>query len=266
MKALAKNRVKEFLQIAAVIYSVRRNNTVPDKYAKWLYITILSPLLLVRSMWTHDEISYNYRKFLMSFTYPECKFRKEQVYRSCKSVHPEEYNCRDAFYKNFLRSIRRVWRMYTRLYILQTCIVLFLSRKTLGKKDACNKVKQGIVHALQSTAFLAGQTILQRILLCTSEKLDIQMTPLKLYMISMLGSVPVLFERDSRVKQVNNLVLSHILVGTERKLSGSLSPAAEKDLVPSLFPLFLIVATLAREKGTLYLLSLVISLATAVTF
>src|SRR5205085_7921114 len=96
------------------------------------YILFLSPLLLTQALWRHDTVSYNYRRFLMSFTYPECRFSSDAVYRKCNDVHPAEWSCRRAFFTNVRQTVKRVFRLYSRLYFFHTVVMLVAARNRMS--------------------------------------------------------------------------------------------------------------------------------------
>lgn len=212
-------KTKEILQIASIIYTIRRLNFLPIRYSKPLYILGLSPLLLVQALWNYDTVSYTYRRFLMSFTYPECQVSEEMVFRTCKTVHRSEKSCFKALKMNVFRTIKRVFRIYSRIYFFKVIFQLILSKNKMTKDLAKSIVFDGLKKTLRSTAHLAGQTLLQRSLLCTATAAKIQLTPAKLYALSAVGSLPVLFERTSRVKQVNDMVLSHLVIGQWKRMN-----------------------------------------------
>lgn len=253
----------KILQVAALVYSVRRWNRVPISHGKLLYIFFLSPVLLVRSMWTHDEISYTYRRFLMSFTYPECKLGRQEVYRSCKNLHVSDENCYTSFTHQFWKAVRKAWRMYLRIYMLQACILMFLRRKSLTRRRACLVIQNGIKNAVRSTAFFSGQTGCIRMLLCLAESHKVVMTKRTLYLLSVIGSIPIMFERGFRVRQINSMVASHLLYGALEKLS-----AKEKDgnIIFSLYaPVVACVGTCIWEQRVI-LSTAMVSIITAATF
>src|SRR6478609_7922091 len=129
-------RAKQLAKITAIIYSVRRWNKVPPHSAKKFYIFALSPLLLTEAISRADTISYNYRKFLLGFTYPESKLDKDDALANCSHFHPEEPSCVKAFKGNVYTTIERVFKMYIKLYALHGFIFYLMSRKCLGIPNA----------------------------------------------------------------------------------------------------------------------------------
>lgn len=203
---------------AVIVYAARRWNVIPTRYSKLSYILVLSPTMLAHLICHPDLISYKYRRFLISLTYPESIFKKELIlYDSCKEFHPEQ-SCIDAFKTNWKRTLNAVFKIYVRFYLVAFLFSILWNKKrtnlrTHGKSCALNCVK--------STAFLVSQTLLQRALLCYASNQDdlraIEDRKKLIWFLSMCGSTPVMFERDSRVKQVNSLVLAHLYVGALKK-------------------------------------------------
>lgn len=267
MDTLAKRRLESMIKSAAVVYSIRRVNNVPLDLGKWVYLLLLSPYMLSRSLWTHDEISYKYRHFLTSLTYPECNLAKKQVFRHCNTFHSDELSCTKAFASNFLKTIKSVWKMYLRLYTIQTLIFMFLSRKRMDKKRACLMVKSGLSNAVRSSCFLGGQAMLQRVLLCLMGKMGMDVTPRTFYLISILGSLPIFFEREFRVKQVNSIILSQVIVGQMRKWKRSEEDddGNVKKNIDSILPAAMVLGTLVKDQGRIIPANVFISLAAAST-
>lgn len=69
----------------------------------------------------------------------------------------------------------------------------------------------------------------------------------------MMGSLPIMFERDFRAQQVNNLVLSHLVVGQMKK----------RHLIKSSLPLWMFSYVLVTDRFSLQLIVLFISMVTA---
>jgi len=222
---MLRNRLKSVVKISFVNYCIRLYNPIPLKLAKWTYVFLLSPLLLTRALLTPDEICLRYRRFLMSFTYPEKNIVDDNAFSSCATMHKDQPACGKAFVRHCMETIRRIFRMYLRLYIMHGIVLLLvlnrfyttIDRTHRKKTNLTNVLRFELYNTLRSTAFLSGQTLLQRSLLCLATKYKVRMTQKRVYAMSIVGSLPVLFERDFRTQQVNNLVLSHLAIGYLRK-------------------------------------------------
>lgn len=263
-KVAFTGRAHEWIKISLVLYSIRRLNKISLDNAKLWYIFVLSPLLISRALLHPDEISYRYRSFLLGYTYPECQLRRDQSFSTCREMHPVTPQCLLAAKDACFTSVKRVWRMYLQLYTVHGMAFLVIAKilhRYMFVAPRMKSFKQvlrfEIVNVLRSTAFLAGQTLLQRLFLCASTNYNISLNEIKLYLMAIAGSIPIVFERDFRAQQVNNLVLSHLIIGQLRK----------KSLVKTSLPLWLFSYVLALDQFSLRLVSLLISIITAsVTF
>lgn len=251
-------KCNKLLKISAIIYTVRRWNSLPLKYAQPLYILLLSPLLLTQALWRHDTVSYNYRRFLMSFTYPECNFSSDAVYRRCDNVHPAEPSCRSSFLSNIGITVKRVFRLYSRLYFFHTIVTLILARKNMSWFIANKIIKSGLINTLRSTAFLSGQTITQRALLCAAANKKLSISPKSLYAMSVIGSVPILFERRFRVRQLNSMIISHLIAGQRGIM--------EEKILKLPIPFAGFLATVASDRLSVVPIAILLSLLTSLQF
>ena len=254
-----------FAKTAAILYTVKRWNIIPLKYNKFAYIFLLSPLILIKSLTRNDVISGKYRKFLISLCYPESKskFHNTDVFKHCEQFH-DRISCRFAFFTESRKTVNRIFQIYFRLYILQFIfkIIILWKRKLLCKQTFQETFKKSFESFLKSTLFLAGQNILQRFFLCLLSKhtrfsdtiQDNNKKEKLLYLTSLLGSIPILAERTSRVQQINSLIIAHLLVGTLRKSNTA-------------FPmeLLMFLSTFFVERR-IYPVTLLISNVTALTF
>lgn len=259
-------RFCEILKTAFVVYTIRQLNPIPIHKAKLYYILFLSPLLLTKSLVSNNDISHNYRKFLFNFSYPENTFKQETIMKNCRDLHSKSTpdGCIESFKKNFHITIQRVLKMYSRLYCLHG-IVLFLITKKLYKFinprlqtniSTRSIVKSECLNTLRSTAFLAGQTLLQRILLCIRSSSMEKLNAANIYLLSILGAIPIYFERPFRVQQVNNLVMSHLIVGQMKKYN----------MLQSQLPLCMFLSTILCDSLTFRTIIFFISLVTSATF
>lgn len=265
-KKMVYSRFMEIIKTAFIIYTIRRLNPIPIRQAKLYYVLFLSPLLLTKALTTNNEISPKYRRFLFNFSYPENTFNGETVMQNCRDLHPKSDNssCIKSFKDNCLVTIRRVAKMYARLYCLHGVIVLLVTRKlyefldlnTTSRSRIKDVFKNECVNTVRSTAFLAGQTLFQRLLLCAGSYSKEKLGSRNIYLLSILGSIPVYFERPFRVQQVNNLVMSHIIVGQMKKF----------DLLKSQLPLCMFLSTVLSDSISLRSVVFFISLVTSATF
>lgn len=254
MKRDLKNVVPKICTTTAVIYAVKRWNIIPVGYAKPTYILFLSPLLLTEALWNNDSICYQYKRSLMYLTYPDCKMTPDKKYRKCSDVHIPEKSCREAFIKNSIVTISRALKMYSKFYIFQALFALVLTCRSRGK--AKDIILTALVNTIRSTLFISGQTILQRLLLCASSAYNINLSPWKLYVMSVIGSVPVFMERKFRTQQLNSLIISHLIVGQLKK----------RKITTPLVPLGFFLSTYAADKFQILRVPFTVSLATSFTF
>ena len=204
----------KLINLILIIYTVKRWNKLPAKYAKLMYM-FLSPLLLTRAFLESDLISNRYRRFLLSFTYPNAPFKQNFKYGSCESVHSSDETCNDLIRKEWKVTVRNVINLYTRFYIVQALLLMLLTRTVHLKTRISDTVKS----ILRSTMFLGGQTLLQRHILCAANQYGIQIDKPTMFGLCAVGSVPVVFERSHRVRQINGLMICHLIIGTMRKYS-----------------------------------------------
>jgi hypothetical protein len=271
-------RLVKLVKKALIIYVVKRaTSSVSEKYAKGLYILLLSPTLLTYALLHHDKISYGYRKFLMSYTYPECKLEKDQAYEGCQQVHGEK-GCTTSFNENCTVTITSTVRLYASMY----AVIYFMDsmydvvHSKYSSSFTRTKVKRVLFHVLRSSSFFISQCLAQRLLLCSFNKVQKKLrkkdvidefTPdkMELYILSALGSIPILLERSCRVKQINNLVISHILLGRWMYALRKAEREEKKTWVISSLPLQLFLAVAARD-GNISFLPLLSAFITALTF
>lgn len=254
MKSDLKSLVPKICATTAVIYTVKRWNIVPVGYAKPTYIFLLSPLLLTEALWNNDSICYQYKRSLMYLTYPDCKMTPDKKYRKCSDVHNPEKSCRDAFIKNSVITISRALKMYSKFYIFQALFALVLTCRSRERAKVI--IRTALVNTLRSSLFISGQTILQRLLLCGSSAYHINITPWKLYLMSVIGSIPILLERSFRTQQLNSLIISHLIVGQMKK----------RKITTPLVPLGFFLSTYAADRFQILRIPFTVSLATAFTF
>lgn len=254
-----QDRFLYLIRVTAYIYCVKRHYKLSPVWSKFLYILVFSPVMLTRALWEHDTISYKYRHFLMSITYPECALYDKDVYRGCKNAHQND--CIVDLKNNFPRMFRRIFRTYYNFYFIHTLVnVISAWRKNKLNKEVFKTIlSKGMLNIVRSTIFLLSQTTIQRVALCTSQKYSrrenqSQITPLKIYLLSVIGSLPILIERPSRVKQINSLLISHLIVGS-----------LNKNLSYNWIPFLSWFRTIADEEK-IDKLTMVVSMLTAFTF
>lgn len=261
-------KVLEMIKTALIIYTIRRFNPIPLQRAKNYYILLLSPLLLTLALLKNNTISWRYRKRLVNFTYPKNKYTENDTFKTeglCETkLHPQEPSCSKSLRKSALITIVDVLRMYTKLYSLHGIVTFFLTKilhRRISPYLKTNMTAKRIAHTelistLKSTSFLAAQTILQRSMLCLMSTYNMSIHPLKVYLGCILGSLPILVEQDSRVQQVNNLVISHILVGQAKKMN----------LLQSKLPWLIFTGTIIYDSVSLHTVTLLMSFITSCTF
>ena len=247
------DNVKNICQNTAIIYAVKRLNRLPVKHSKLYYITFFSPLLLTRALWSEDVVSFHYKRFLMSLTYPDAKkITRNDVFRHCSDIHMPTDSCLNSFFENVKRTIKKTFLMYLKVYGANFLFAVLLSKKFRNRK----LVKTYIENLVRSTLFLCCQTILSRALMCLVSNKKISPTAAKLYLINMVGAIPIVFERKVRTKQLNSLILSHLIIGQLRK-SNLFSTA----LTNTTF-----AATLAFDSFKIATVPFVVSILTSLTF
>ena len=224
-----------------MLYSVRRLNRLPPKFDRAMYTFLLSPMLLTSAMCWSDRIAIRYRQFLVKFTYPSCLITPDTVYTSCRTVHGE-MTCVGAFLSEGPWSILRVIAMYLRFYLVRTIIALVIMRRR--KIRLVDKYKHIFYHILSSTLwsslFLGGQCTIQRMVLCAANKRGMEYGgPCVMYLLSVISSTMIVFERAHRVKSINNIVICQLLLGWMRRNHVDYSYVA--------IPLFL--KTLSQDHG-----------------
>lgn len=212
--------IKEIVNNSIVIYSIKSLNKIKSKYSGLLYIFIYSPLLLYTGFYYKDIVSYNYWRFLLSLTYPEHKKNNEIFNDECKIYHINEENCNIALINNYKKTIIMVFVMYSKFYSLSSLLTLLINRNKWN-------IKNDILNIMYSTLFLSCQTIFQRILLCNTNKLLINnknkdiLNKIKFYMISLVCSIPIFFERNNRKTQINNMIISNLTIGYLNKINNN---------------------------------------------
>ena len=265
MISSCERRANDLIKTALIIYTIRRWNPIPMEKAKLAYICFLSPLLLTLALLTRDSISWKYRRFLVNFTYPENRYSKEDVFSTCElRMHPTEESCKEAVKQNFLITVKGILKMYLHLYVIHGIVLYLISTKlhkhinpsVRHKWSLKDVVVTEISNTVRSTAFLAGQTLLQRFFLCAMSKKKLPVKPTTIYATSTLGSLPILFERDFRAQQVNNLVLAHLIIGHMQK----------KGTLTSQLPMWLFIGTIFKDALTVQTVTLLISIISAFTF
>jgi hypothetical protein len=207
-----------WFKISLLIYSIRRLNRIPSEYAKIWYIFLFSPLLLTRALLYPRYVSHRYRCFLLQYTFPECRLRPSQKFTTCKELHSE--SCIQSVKIVCFTNLIRILRMYIKIYAIHGLLMgimlkggqLFAAdhRRSINWRRIIQREMQNIG---QSTLFLFGQTLLQRILLCTATHYNVKFDDQKIYALSIVGSIPIVFERAQRSQQINNLAASHLVVG-----------------------------------------------------
>lgn len=259
----------EFASTAMIIYTIKNSRLLDIKHAKPLYILILSPFLLLTSLWNSDTISYQYRKFLLSFTFPECRLDTTQKLVDCKSLHVNEKDCYKALKNNATTTMKKTFLLYWKLYFVEYILTFIIIRKL--KFTSFTNEKKNILVPLYSTLcsflFLGGQTILQRIVICLHKDKNNYLSKKSLFLSSIPASVPVLLERNDKVAQVNNLVASHIIVGALKKYdreNGILKGFVHGKLLPTV-ALSLFVPMWIYDK-TINLSTMFVSIVLAKTF
>lgn len=209
----------DIINSSIIIYSIKSDFLKNKFNPKLLYIFLYSPVLLTTGFFYKDIVSFNYWKFLLSLTFPEynCKKIKNNIEENnteCKLYHKNENSCYLAFYNNYTKTIIRTSSMYSKFYIINTLFNVLTVNKTKNKVQLLINTISSILY---STVFLSGQTILMRILLCNTNL----KSKILLYFISLISSLPILFERNTRVIQVNNMIISNLVIGCLKKLNTS---------------------------------------------
>ena len=151
-------------------------------------------------------------------------------------------------------TIQRVFKMYIKLYALHGFIFYLISRKYLGIPNANADITQhsslGMCQHNQKLGFsrrtnnLTTDITLRRLFLRNPTR-QIQTFP---YFNDWLHSI--LAERDFRAQQVNNLVLSHLVMGKLRKKSCSNGDVVVKDEFGSL-PWWIFANTILADGFTI---------------
>jgi len=146
--------------------------------------------------------------------------------------------------------------MYSRLYAFHGLVMYLLVQlvPNIHKRIAAkNIMRKELINTFRSTVFLSGQTLLQRVILCSLSNVGGAVHPLKVYLASVIGSTPIFAERDFRVQQVNNLVLSHLLIGQMRK----------HDLVKTKLPYAVLAAAVVKDSMTIKTITFLVSIITS---
>ncbi len=255
---MTRKNYQELARVAVLTYVIRRWNFLPSSHAKSTYIFFLSPLLLTRSLCYTGLISHKYRKLLVAFSYPECDFRKSDVYQSCETVHAQNNNCSISFMTNFHKTVIRALKMYTQFYCFRSIILALLARRKMSQEFVRKMIKDTCKSIARSTLNISLQSFSQRILLCLAARAHISITPLKLYLLSIIGSLPVLIERRNRVHQFNNFVLSHLVVGKYKN--------EKSNHLKNILPLIALLSSIALDKGKIDPMIAGVSLITSLSF
>lgn len=236
--------------MALLLYCIKRLNTASTRHQKKLYVFLLSPMLLTKALCFGNHIMVSYRKFLLQFTYPSCNFKDKHVYRKCQDVH--ENSCMNDLRTDALIGLYRVARLYTRFYIGRFLFMCLLMKKPPTLNNFKTQVVSNIVR---SVAFLGSQTLLQRVILCCASKNGLNiLTPWQVFLLSIVSSNAILFEREERVAPINNMVIVHILLGWLSKEKKSLR----------FFTIPLILTTFMSDGYRIHFVPFMISLATAI--
>lgn len=285
--------MKNIINATLVIYAIRRaNSCIPLEYAKLLYILVLSPVMLYQALSRNDVIAHRYRKFLMSLTFPEAVIGKDYKFSGCDDLHYKDALqvdddrtsnvgtldvndetvsfCSTKLFTSLQNIIGKISSIYRNLYVAHG-LVMFLVFRLVEKRwmnftERKLLLQKEVNSWTRSCAFLIGQVVLQRFLLCIATRNCVfetkkhQSSPLSrsssstlstnsdqrtrieqvngdvllvqeplgsesltfkgktlLAFVSALSSLPVLFERNYRVSQMNAFVTSHVVIGSLKK-------------------------------------------------
>lgn len=250
-------KVSEIVKTAIIIYTIRRFNPISTDRAKYYYILLLSPILLTLALLQNNSISWKYRKFLINFTYPKNEYTKLDTFKKCRDkAHPNDTDCRTSFKNDLFQTISKILKMYLRLYTVHGIIFYIVNNRYQRKQHMTTIARKELINTMRSSIFLTGQTILQRGTLCLLSSHDKSITPWKLYIGSVLGSVSICVERPARAQQLNNLILSHIIVGQLKKRS----------IIKSQLPWWLLTGVVIYDTFYVKTFIFIVSLVSSVMF
>lgn len=203
----------DIINSSIIIYCVKslQNKIIINQ--KLLYIFLYSPILLTTGFFYKDIVSYNYWKFLFKLTFPE--YKRDMLCNkiiNCKIYHEEENECNKALINNCIKTIVISSKVYTKFYILNGLFSILTKNKSFLKV-----LYNTFYSIIYSTLFLSLQTILIRFLLCNSNCQN----KIHVYIISVISSLSILFERDNRVNQINSMITSNLIIGYLKKYNNN---------------------------------------------
>ena len=184
-----------------IIYSIKSLYIVPKEYSKLFYIYFCSPLVLCNGFYNTQVVSKKYWKFLITLCYPNIK--QIVTYEGdCSAVHTHKKDCYNL--TEFNKMLQNIFLLYLKYYSLHGIYLLCLKKQ--GLKDVLNKE---ILNIFKSTSFLFLKNLFQRLVIFSIPNIK----PVPMYLLSSLCSNPIIFENESRVSQINTMMLSNITIG-----------------------------------------------------
>lgn len=185
-----------------IIYCTKELYVIPNKYSNLLYILVISPLVICNGFYNTGIITTKYWKFLRSMSYPYTGGKI--IYNGNCSVYHNNKECSNTLLKNdYLYTLHKISSMYFKYYLVHGAYILLL------KKIPVTKVLiQEFQNWFRSSAFLFLQNVLQRFLMCKIPNISI----IHLYLITCFSSNCIIFENLNRVKQINIMMLSNIMI------------------------------------------------------
>jgi hypothetical protein len=186
-----------------IIYCTKELYIIPNKYSKLLYAVVISPLVIGNGFYNTGIITTKYWKFLRNMCYPHSG--EKLTYDSdCSIYHNEE--CSNTLLKNdYLYTLHKITSMYFKYYLIHGTYLLIFKKTPITKvliKEFENWVR--------SSAFLFLQNVFQRFSMCKIPNISI----IHLYLITFLSSNCIFFESINRVKQINTMMLSNMIIST----------------------------------------------------
>jgi hypothetical protein len=187
-----------------IIYSTKELYVIPSKYSKLLYISIISPLVICNGFYNTGVVTQRYWRFLRSMCYPHSG-EKLTYDGDCHIYHNKE--CSNTLLKHdYLYTLHKITFMYFKYYVIHGLYLLIFKKRPISKV----LIKE-FENWFRSSAFLFLQNAFQRFYMCKVPEIS-NISTIHLYLITFFSSNFILFENTGRVKQINTMMLSNMII------------------------------------------------------
>lgn len=191
-----------------IIYSTKEITKliIPNKghyigipYSKLLYTFVISPLVICNGFYNTGVITTRYWQFLRYLCYPRSK--ELTYYGDCSIYHNKD--CSNTLLKHdYFYTLQKITYMYFKYYFLHGIYLL------INKRSVLCVIEKEVINCFKSTTFLFLQNVLQRFFMCKLHNIS----PVNMYLITSLCSHCILFENTHRVKHINTMMISNMII------------------------------------------------------